>query len=273
MVRESSTPEGWPRESRYPAKVELTRTVRVALVPTRGAPPRVQPWNGAEGWHAAMEFEVRVAGTPDPVTGYLIGIDRIDACMRELLQTELPRAFADATPPAALLSRLRPQLAERLRVDVREITWRPHPFQSIMVDDRMPHSALLTQRFDFAASHRLHCADLSDESNRRIFGKCNNPAGHGHNYRLEVEVRVPMAEPPPIRATDLDRIVREHAVDRLDHKHLNSDVPAFAARNPSVEAIAQVCFEWLRGPVTAAGGELVRVRLWETEKTSAIFPG
>ena len=137
----------------------------------------------------------------------------------------------------------------------------------------MPGFATLSHRFDFAASHRLHCPQLDEDANRRTFGKCNNPAGHGHNYRLETQVRVPLTATPALRGDEIDRIVREHAVDRLDHKHLNSDVPAFAARNPSVEAIAQVCFEWLRGPVTAAGGELVRVRLWETEKTSAIFPG
>ena len=137
----------------------------------------------------------------------------------------------------------------------------------------MPDSVVVTQRFEFAASHRLHCAGLPDEENRRIFGKCNNPAGHGHNYRLEVEVRVPLADAPTLRATDVERIARECVVDRLDHRHLNSDVEAFRARNPSVEAIAATCFEWLEAPMASAGGTLLRVRLWETEKTSAIYPG
>jgi 6-pyruvoyltetrahydropterin/6-carboxytetrahydropterin synthase len=61
-------------------------------------------------------------------------------------------------------------------------------------------------------------------------------------------------------------------VDRLDHKHLNTDVPCFGYTNPSVEAIAKVCFDWLQPAIQTAGGELLRVRVWETEKTSAIYP-
>jgi len=136
----------------------------------------------------------------------------------------------------------------------------------------MPNHAVLTHRFDFAASHRLHCATLSEEANRRVFGKCNNPAGHGHNYRLETEVRVPMQDPPTLRGDEIERLTREHVVDRLDHKHLNTDVPCFGDTNPSVEAIAKVCFDWLQPAIKTAGGELVRVRVWETEKTSAIYP-
>ena len=78
---------------------------------------------------------------------------------------------------------------------------------------------------------------------------------------------------PGLRGADVDRIVREHAVDRLDHKHLNTDVPDFRDINPSVERIAEVCHGWLAAPLRAAGGELLRVRLWETEKTSAVYPG
>ena len=56
----------------------------------------------------------------------------------------------------------------------------------------MPGTALLSETFEFAAAHRLHCPDLTEAENRRIFGKCNNPNGHGHNYRVEVAVRVPL---------------------------------------------------------------------------------
>ena len=66
--------------------MELTRTVRVALVPARGSLPRVAAWGTHGAWQAAMEFEVRVAGDPDATTGYLVGIDRIDACTRQALE-------------------------------------------------------------------------------------------------------------------------------------------------------------------------------------------
>ncbi len=135
----------------------------------------------------------------------------------------------------------------------------------------MNDRCILTLRFDFAASHRLHCPSLGEEENRRVFGKCNNPAGHGHNYRLEVEVETLMSE-AGLQPEAIARLVNEHAVDRLDHRHLNSDVAEFRETNPSVEWIARACFGWLEAPLASAGGRLRRVRLWETEKTSANYP-
>src|SRR5207244_4052673 len=87
----------------------------------------------------------------------------------------------------------------------------------------------LTRTYEFAASHRLHVPTLTDEQNVELFGKCNNPAGHGHNYVLEVTVQ---GEPDPRTGMmadleTLDRIVEELVVDRYDHKHLNVDIPEF----------------------------------------------
>ena len=252
--------------------VRLTRTVRLSLVPNRGASPRVEKWQAADAWGAPLEIEASIEGKPDPVTGYIVGIDAIDAQVRAIAATEIADGFARSSHPGACLWRLRDRLSQALALPVISISLRPHPFSCIRVEAIMPGSAILTHRFDFASSHRLHCRELGDDANRRIFGKCNNPAGHGHNYRLETEVRVPLTPTPGLRGDEIERIVREHAVDRLDHKHLNTDVPAFADRNPSVEHIAQTCHAWIQAPLAAAGGELVRVRLWETEKTSAIYP-
>jgi len=253
--------------------MRLTRTVRLALVPARGAPPQVAPWASADAWGASLELEVTVEGNPDPVTGYIIGIDAIDAQARAVAGPELASGFSQARHPGACLAHIRGALAQALALPVPLISLRPHPFAEIRVEESMSDFATLVHRFDFASSHRLHCPTLDDASNRRIFGKCNNPAGHGHNYRLETEVRVPLADTPGLRGSEVERIVREHAVDRLDHRNLNTDVTDLRDINPSVERIAEVCHRWLADPLRAAGGELVRVRLWETEKTSAIYPG
>lgn len=242
-------------------------------MPARGSAPRVEGWGAADAWGACIELEAVVEGTPDPVTGYIVGIDAIDAQVRTIASRELPEGFVQARHPARCLARIRDELARGLALPVKALSLRPHPFAEIRVEESMSGYATLVHRFDFAASHRLHCPSLDDAANRRIFGKCNNPAGHGHNYRLETEVRVAVADAPGLRGSDVDRLVREHAVDRLDHKHLNTDVADFRDINPSVERIAEVCHRWLAEPLRAAGGELVRVRLWETEKTSAIFPG
>jgi len=216
---------------------------------------------------------VHVAGTPDSTTGYIVGIQEVDRVVKEAGARIIPESFMQGHSIESVLRPFREQVRAALGLQVESLSIRPHPACILRNEETMPDSVTLTQRFEFAASHRLHCADLSDAENRRVFGKCNNPAGHGHNYRLEIEVRLPLCEPPRLRAEEVDRIARESVVDRLDHRHLNTDVEAFRDRNPSVETIAKTCFDWLAAPMSAAGGELVRVRLWETEKTSAIYPG
>lgn len=205
-------------------------------------------------------------GTPDPVTGYILPIQVIDQAVREA-----SLACTRVSGPTAWLAQLHARLAERHGVLASRLSLRQNPFLQRTLEAHMPERCLLTLRFDFAASHRLHCPSLGDEENRRVFGKCNNPAGHGHNYRLEVEVETPLAS-PSLQPGQLAEIVQQHAVDRLDHKHLNADVPEFRDTNPSVEWIARTCFDWLERPLASVGGRLRRVRLWETEKTSAIYP-
>lgn len=131
----------------------------------------------------------------------------------------------------------------------------------------------LTQCFEFSASHRLHVASLSDEDNRRYFGKCNNPHGHGHNYQIEVTIgrQVPDEAGTVLPLPRFEEIVKREVIDRLDHTHLNADVPEFAELNPSVENIARTIWGYLDGKLAPA--TLRRVRVWETGKTYAEYAG
>jgi 6-pyruvoyltetrahydropterin/6-carboxytetrahydropterin synthase len=129
-------------------------------------------------------------------------------------------------------------------------------------------------RFEFSAAHRLHAATLSDEENRAIFGRCNNPNGHGHNYELEVTVAgEPDSRGQVVSITDLQRAVNQHVIDVFDHKHLNLDCPEFAEKtgiNPTVENIARVIWTRLHGHVP---GTLARIKVWETPKTVCEYEG
>ena len=94
----------------------------------------------------------------------------------------------------------------------------------------------VTRRYEFAASHRLHSGELSEEENRRLYGKCNNPYGHGHNYVVEVSVRGPL-EGATGRAVDiavLDELVAREVVGPLDHRNLNREVAVFASVGPAL---------------------------------------
>src|SRR6185295_4447957 len=98
----------------------------------------------------------------------------------------------------------------------------------------------VTRRAHFCASHRLHNTEWSDEKNMEVFGKCNNPNGHGHNYEIEVTV----AGTPPdetgmvIDLKKLATIIEEEVVESVDHKHLNHDVPFMKGVVPTAENIA-----------------------------------
>jgi 6-pyruvoyltetrahydropterin/6-carboxytetrahydropterin synthase len=139
----------------------------------------------------------------------------------------------------------------------------------------------LTRRYSFSASHRLHSAELSGEENARVFGKCNNPFGHGHNYSLEVTVggeidpRTGLVAPPAA----LDASVQGAVLSRIDHQDLNADVPEFAGLVPTTENLALQISRWLRGDWmrraaadgtsrALAAARLVRIRLEETGSNS-----
>ena len=125
----------------------------------------------------------------------------------------------------------------------------------------------------FSAAHRLHRDDWDEETNRRVFEKCNNPTGHGHTYRLEVTVE---GEIDPetgyvMDFRDLKRSVEEAVIRRVDRRHLNFDVPFLAGVNPTAENIAVAIWGELAGKVTPA--RLVRVVLNETEKNRVEYRG
>ncbi len=95
----------------------------------------------------------------------------------------------------------------------------------------------VTRRYRFSASHRLHSTELSEERNDEIYGKCNNPFGHGHNYELDVSVRGPV-DAVTGRAVDgsqLDRLIHEQVLDPFHHRSLNTEVPQFAQVVPTTE--------------------------------------
>ncbi len=131
----------------------------------------------------------------------------------------------------------------------------------------------ITSRTHFSAAHRLHNEARDEGWNQAVFGKCNNPHGHGHTYELEVTVEGPV---DPERGWILDfaelkRIVTEKIVRRCDLKNLNSDVPFLSGVNPTAENLAVRIWGELEGAVTP--GRLVRVVLHETERNKVIYTG
>jgi len=130
----------------------------------------------------------------------------------------------------------------------------------------------LGRRYHFSASHRLHSAHLTDEENFRVFGKCNNPFGHGHNYVLEVSVSGPVdpATGMIAKLADLDSFVEQAVLQVFDHKSLNDDVPVFQDKVPTTENLCVDIYERLKSFSLA---KLERVRIEETRNNSFEYAG
>jgi 6-pyruvoyltetrahydropterin/6-carboxytetrahydropterin synthase len=130
----------------------------------------------------------------------------------------------------------------------------------------------LTRRYLFAASHRLHSSQLGDEENQRVYGKCNNPYGHGHNYVVEVAVSGPVDPGTGMIANlaDLDAFVDRQVIEPFDHTYLNEEISAFRERVPTTENICIEIFNRLREFPRA---KLERVRVEETSLNSFEYTG
>ncbi len=130
----------------------------------------------------------------------------------------------------------------------------------------------VTRRFGFAASHRLHVEALSEDENYRLYGKCNNPYGHGHNYLVDVSAYGP-AEERTGRVLDpakLDELVRRQVLEPFDHHNLNAEVPAFQEVVPTSENLAiEICRRLKDGWHSVFPGEwprLYKIRIAETDR-------
>ena len=137
--------------------------------------------------------------------------------------------------------------------------------------------AYLTRRYWFAASHRLHCNDFTDDQNRQTYGKCNNPHGHGHNYALEVTVsgQVDPTSGMICNLVDIDSHVHSNVIDKFDHENLNC-MPEFARLVPTSENLAEQIFHILRRGFRTPHLQQVRlekVRLEETMLNSFEYAG
>ena len=136
----------------------------------------------------------------------------------------------------------------------------------------------LSRRQTFSAAHRLHSQKLTDEDNKRVFGKCNNANGHGHNYAVEVVVKAPVDEDVTgmaMNLADLKRLIAEEIEAKLDHKNLDLDVDYFKRLPSTTENLAVFIWRALESRIAdvEAEAKLHEVKLYETEKNLVIYRG
>lgn len=256
--------------------IRLTREVRFA-VPIGGQTPAVHVPNGLSGNLIEtpamyLNLQVTLCGEIDPQSSYVENIKTIDEVVRSRIVPALARLVQDgsytlirATQAAGAI--LRARWAQRFM----SVRLSPCAYFWCEVALQEQTMVYLTQRFEFSAAHRLHNPALDEQRNREVFGKCNNPAGHGHNYEFEVTLAGTVGNSGHlIDAYEFAEIVNRQVVDRFDHRNLNMETSEFASVIPSVENIARVIHNLLAKEF-AAPIHLHRVRVWETGKTWAEF--
>ena len=271
--------------------IKLSREIRFALV-RKNEIPEGRPGNSWAGWPSTnlvvphLVLRCVVAGQPDPATGYLCDIQLIDERLRSIVTHQLVPNFDGHQTAEELIQTVHREMTQRwdLPHNVVSLCLALSPYLCYSIEQTSDYGATdmnssasniiqLTQQFEFSAAHRLHCEHLTDDENKQLFGKCNNPAGHGHNYVFEVTVsnQVDSSRGQVIELHEFESIVKRLIVDRLDHKHLNHDVEYFVSTNPSVENITRAIFQWLDGQFGAA--KLERIKVFETPKTWAECSG
>jgi 6-pyruvoyltetrahydropterin/6-carboxytetrahydropterin synthase len=131
----------------------------------------------------------------------------------------------------------------------------------------------LTRRAEFSASHYYHNPEFTPEENRRVFGKCNNPHGHGHNYTLEVTVKgqIDRRSGFVVDLKELKEIMNREVIEAVDHRFLNKEISEFQDRIPTTENLAVTIWNWLKPKLNVA--QLHRIRLYETRELFVDYYG
>jgi len=232
------------------------------------------------GFGQYLVVRVTLAGEIDTDSQYLLNIKHIDGVVRSAFGVlEAAVSNVGGGPIGALrelFSRLGGAVGDlargRVRLDQLMVCLNPFLFLSILA--REHPMTRLSQKFEFSASHRLHNPALSEEENLRVFGKCNNPLGHGHNYEFQVTLAGEAGSNGMlIDVPSFERIVAGTVVERFDHRNLNAEIAEFAQTIPTVENIAQVIYKLLEPKLAFPRCRLVSVIVWETPKTWCEYTG
>jgi 6-pyruvoyltetrahydropterin/6-carboxytetrahydropterin synthase len=218
------------------------------------------------------KLEVMVRGPLNEQSGIVVNTTDIKHLVNEFIEGELNGKFLNLEHPLFL---------ERIPTTENLINYiwdslhgrfsgcelyriRLHENHYLSAEKEAGSLTRLTRKYHFCAAHRLHSNHLSPEENRELFGKCNNLHGHGHNYYLDVSI-AGVSDPITgmiMNLSDLDRVVEEKVLNKLDHKHLNLDTEEFQNLNPTSEVVAMVIHQMLSPHLPG----LHKIGLWETEK-------
>jgi 6-pyruvoyltetrahydropterin/6-carboxytetrahydropterin synthase len=232
-----------------------------------------------DGLSVFFELGIELTGEANPATGLIVNVSDIDQKVREhavpVFAGRIRTSYQAAKhlgyyELAELLKSAWEKLADKFgAAQLSKLSLKLNPFRTLAVDKADYAMVYLSEKFEFAAAHKLWNERLSEQQNIETFGRCANPAGHGHNYVVEVTIKWPVGG--ELTTSNFEKVVYHELIKAVDHKNLNEDVPEFRKTNPTVENIAVFAWNKLVGRFGKAALHCVTV--WETDKTYSSFYG
>lgn len=231
-----------------------------------------------EGLAIFLGLWIELTGDIDKDTGFVVNVVEIDRLARELavpiLSERIRKNFRAQkhTPISELAEILKNCMAELgdkfLPAKLKKLKLDLNPYRNIAIEAESRNMVYFSEKFSFAATHKLWNDQFTDEENFKTFGKCANPTGHGHNYVAEITLKSAGGD---FKIGDIEQLIDTEFIQAVDHKNLNVDVAEFAANIPTVENIAKFAWQKLAGRF--GKDKLHCVTVWETDKTYCSYFG
>ena len=233
-----------------------------------------------EGFSLYFALWVKLAAEIDEQTGFVVNVVDIDKTVRRSAVPVFVECFKSkyAEGQHVRLEDVEVMLRKIWGIIEKEFSFAKlmelavelNPFRKLSINAEDSTLAWISEKFEFAAMHKLWNDSFSDEKNFEVFGKCANPSGHGHNYIVEITVSKGEGS-EGFSISDFEKTVSQEFIQVVDHKNLNADVERFTAKNPTVENIAVFAWDKLNGKFPNA--ELESVTVWESDRTSCTYRG
>jgi 6-pyruvoyltetrahydropterin/6-carboxytetrahydropterin synthase len=257
----------------------LSRQIRFSVDPFRSE--QVMGYNSyaskpcGEGLSFYFSLWVELTSPLDPDTGFVINVSEIDKIVRRQAVPLFERTVTTAMrgQQSLELTDLVLLLGQSFKViggcfEVQRLTGlglELNPFRKLLIQAENDGMFTYSEKFEFAAMHRLWNDRFDEAKNVELFGKCANAAGHGHNYVLEVSVSRERGREANGWICEFEKAVETQFLDLVDHKNLNVDVAGFESLNPTVENLAYFAWERLDGQFQHS--TLEKITVWENDRT------
>jgi len=233
-----------------------------------------------EGLALYFALWVELQAQVNPDTGFVVNVVEIDKVIRKsavgVFADFVTERFRNAkhvslSDVCELLNQVWPVIDSGFgNAQLTALGLQLNPSRKIMIEMGNDPMIYFSEKFEFAAMHKLWNNSFTDKENFDVFGKCANPSGHGHNYVVEVTIEKEKLD-ESFRIGSFEDIVTKEFIDLVDHKNLNEDVAEFAETIPTVENIA--AFAWQKLSEKIGSARLSKVTVWESDRTSCTYRG